>query len=176
MVVAGTQDAVLMVESEAQELTEDQMLGAVLFAHEEFQVVINAIKELAAEAGKPTWDWQPEAENTALLTAIRSQFGAAISEAYTITIKLDRYARLGEIREQAVAALASQVEDEGPTAAEVKEALVKLNTVSCVRILLTVNHVLMVATIAQCVHWRLKWAYWIKPTAQPCSPVVKPKL
>lgn len=122
MVVAGTQDAVLMVESEAQELTEDQMLGAVLFAHEEFQVVINAIKELAAEAGKPTWDWQPEAENTALLTAIRSQFGAAISEAYTITIKLDRYARLGEIREQAVAALASQVEDEGPTAAEVKEA------------------------------------------------------
>lgn len=122
MVVAGTQDAVLMVESEAQELTEDQMLGAVLFAHEEFQVVINAIKELAAEAGKPTWDWQPEAENTALLTAIRSQFGAVISEAYTITIKLDRYARLGEIREQAVAALASQVEDEGPTAAEVKEA------------------------------------------------------
>ncbi|WP_022965135.1 polyribonucleotide nucleotidyltransferase [Denitrificimonas caeni] len=122
MVVAGTQDAVLMVESEAQELTEDQMLGAVLFAHEEFQVVINAIKELAAEAGKPTWDWQPEAENTALSTAIRSQFGAAISEAYTITIKLDRYARLGEIREQAVAALASQVEGEGPTAAEVKEA------------------------------------------------------
>lgn len=122
MVVAGTQDAVLMVESEAQELTEDQMLGAVLFAHEEFQVVINAIKELAAEAGKPTWDWQPEAENTALLTAIRSQFGVAISEAYTITIKLDRYARLGEIREQAVAALASQVEGEGPTAAEVKEA------------------------------------------------------
>ncbi len=122
MVVAGTQDAVLMVESEAQELTEDQMLGAVLFAHEEFQVVISAIKELVAEAGKPTWDWQPKAENTPLLTAIRSQFGADISEAYTITIKLDRYARLGEIREQAVAALASQVEGEGPTVAEVKEA------------------------------------------------------
>lgn len=122
MVVAGTQDAVLMVESEAQELTEDQMLGAVLFAHEEFQVVINAIKELVAEAGKPTWDWQPKAENTPLLTAIRSQFGADISEAYTITIKLDRYARLGQIREQAVAALTSQVEGEGPTAAEVKEA------------------------------------------------------
>ncbi len=122
MVVAGTQDAVLMVESEAQELTEDQMLGAVLFAHEEFQVVINAIKELVAEAGKPTWDWLPKAENTTLLTAIRSQFGADISEAYTITIKLDRYARLGQIREQAVAALTSQVEGEGPTAAEVKEA------------------------------------------------------
>ena len=122
MVVAGTQDAVLMVESEAQELTEDQMLGAVLFAHEEFQVVINAIKELAAEAGKPTWDWQPKAEDTPLLTAIRSQFGQAISEAYTITVKLDRYARLGEIREQAIAALASQVEGEGPTAGQVKDA------------------------------------------------------
>ena len=122
MVVAGTQDAVLMVESEAQELTEDQMLGAVLFAHEEFQVVINAIKELVAEAGKPTWDWQPKPENTPLLTAIRSQFGEAISEAYTITIKLDRYARLGQIRDAAIAALTSQVEGEGPTAAQVKEA------------------------------------------------------
>lgn len=58
MVVAGTEDAVLMVESEADELTEDQMLGAVLFAHDEFQAVIRAVKELAAEAGKPAWDWK----------------------------------------------------------------------------------------------------------------------
>ena len=79
MVVAGTEEAVLMVESEAQELTEDQMLGAVLYAHEEFQVAIKAIRELAAEAGKPAWDWQPPAENTALLNAISSQFGEEIS-------------------------------------------------------------------------------------------------
>ena len=58
MVVAGTQDAVLMVESEAKELSEDQMLGAVLFAHQEMQTVIQAINELVAEAGKPSWDWQ----------------------------------------------------------------------------------------------------------------------
>src|SRR5699024_4518471 len=113
---------VLMVESEADELSEDQMLGAVLFAHEEFQVVIQAINELAAEAGKPRWDWQPNAENTEVLDAVRSQFGAQISDAYTIIVKQDRYARLGEIREQAVAALVSEVEGEGPTAAAVKEA------------------------------------------------------
>ena len=59
MVVAGTEEAVLMVESEAKELTEDQMLGAVLFAHDEFQSVIKAVKELAAEAAKPTWNWAP---------------------------------------------------------------------------------------------------------------------
>ncbi len=94
-----------MVESEADELTEDQMLGAVLFAHEEFQVVVKAITELAAEVGKPRWDWQPKAENTELLNAVRDQFGADIAEAYGIIIKQDRYARLGEIREQAVAAL-----------------------------------------------------------------------
>ncbi len=119
MVVAGTEDAVLMVESEAQELTEDQMLGAVLYAHEEFQVAIKAIKELAAEAAKPRWDWQPPAKNTQLLNAISSQFGEEISKAYTITIKQDRYARLGELRDQAVAALVN--EETGPCTQEVKD-------------------------------------------------------
>lgn len=120
MVVAGTEDAVLMVESEADELTEDQMLGAVLFAHEEFQSVIQAIKAFAAEAGKPTWDWQAPAENTALIDAIRGEFGEGISQAYTITIKQDRYARLNELREQAVARFAGE-EKEQPSEAEVKD-------------------------------------------------------
>ncbi|MBD1589184.1 polyribonucleotide nucleotidyltransferase [Pseudomonas typographi] len=120
MVVAGTSDAVLMVESEAQELTEDQMLGAVLFAHDELQVVINAVKELAAEAAKPTWDWQPPATNSALIDAVRGEFGAAISQAYTITQKADRYTRLGELREQAIARFASE-QDGAPSVGEVKE-------------------------------------------------------
>ena len=121
MIVAGTEDAVLMVESEAQELTEDQMLGAVLFAHMEFQPVIEAIKELVAEAGKPAWDWKPAPENTPLLDAIKSQFGTAISEAYTITHKQSRYDRLGELREATIAALAG--EEQGKFAAgEVKDA------------------------------------------------------
>lgn len=118
MVVAGTKDAVLMVESEAKELTEDQMLGAVLFAHDEFQSVITAVAELAAEAAKPTWNWVAKAENTELLNAIRGEFGAAVSEAYTITVKADRYAKLGELRDQVVAKFAVE---NGPSTAEVKE-------------------------------------------------------
>src|SRR3990167_10187716 len=103
MVVAGTKDAVLMVESEAKELTEDQMLGAVLFAHDEFQVVIKAVTELAAEAGKPTWDWTAPAKNDVLIDAIRAEFGEAISQAYAIIVKHERYACLGELRNQVVA-------------------------------------------------------------------------
>ncbi|MCB1653173.1 MAG: polyribonucleotide nucleotidyltransferase [Pseudomonadales bacterium] len=120
MVVAGTSEAVLMVESEAKELTEDQMLGAVLFAHDEFQVVIQAVKELAAEAAKPTWDWAPAPEATALLAAIRAEFGEAISQAYTLTVKHERYARLGELKDQVVAKLSG--EEGQPTSAEVKAA------------------------------------------------------
>ncbi|MDV2661334.1 polyribonucleotide nucleotidyltransferase [Pseudomonas aeruginosa] len=120
MVVAGTEDAVLMVESEADELTEDQMLGAVLFAHDEFQAVIRAVKELAAEAGKPAWDWKAPAENTVLVNAIKAELSEAISQAYTITIKQDRYNRLGELRDQAVALFAGEEEGKFP-ASEVKD-------------------------------------------------------
>ncbi|HCR1574953.1 TPA: polyribonucleotide nucleotidyltransferase [Pseudomonas aeruginosa] len=120
MVVAGTEDAVLMVESEADELAEDQMLGAVLFARDEFQAVIRAVKELAAEAGKPAWDWKAPAENTVLVNAIKAELGEAISQAYTITIKQDRYNRLGELRDQAVALFAGEEEGKFP-ASEVKD-------------------------------------------------------
>ncbi|MEH3022249.1 MAG: polyribonucleotide nucleotidyltransferase [Pseudomonas oryzihabitans] len=119
MVVAGTRDAVLMVESEADELTEDQMLGGVLFAHEEFQVAIEAISQFAAEAGKPTWNWQAPAENTALVEAVKAEVGEAVSRAYTITIKQDRYAALGALRDQAIAKLAG--ENGQYSEAEVKE-------------------------------------------------------
>ena len=102
MVVAGTESAVLMVESEARELTEDQMLGAVLFAHQEMQVVIKAINELAAEAGKPAWDWQPEAADESLTAALASGFADSLGEAYTIVDKLKRQDRVGELRQQAI--------------------------------------------------------------------------
>lgn len=121
MVVAGTETAVLMVESEAEELTEDQMLGAVLFAHEESQVAIQAIKEFAAEAGKPAWNWQPPIENTSLLSAIKAEFGEAISQAYTITVKQERYSRLDELRAQTVARFSGEAEGQ-LSAAEVAEA------------------------------------------------------
>ncbi len=102
MVVAGTKDAVLMVESEAKELPEDIMLGAVLFAHSEMQVVVAAINALAAEAGKPRWDWQPPAENRALQDRVVAAVGPQIGEAYRITEKQQRYARLNELRKDAI--------------------------------------------------------------------------
>ncbi|WP_369601297.1 polyribonucleotide nucleotidyltransferase [Hahella sp. SMD15-11] len=115
MVVAGTGDAVLMVESEAKELSEDEMLGAVLFAHEEMQCVIQAINEFAAEANVQKWDWTPPAENEALKTLVKEKYAAAITEAYTISDKMQRYARLGELRDQAIAELAPE---EGEYSAE----------------------------------------------------------
>ena len=123
MVVAGTADAVLMVESEADQLTEDQMLGAVLYAHQEMQIVIKAVQELAAEAGKPSWDWQPAPLNEALLAAVDNQAGKDLGEAYRIIDKADRYARVSEIRAACVDALASQQDF---SADEVKDYFKKL--------------------------------------------------
>jgi polyribonucleotide nucleotidyltransferase len=108
MVVAGTKDAVLMVESEAKELPEDIMLGAVLYAHQEMQSVVQACAELARDAGKPRWDWQPVAAKTALTDALVKDFGDSIGMAYRITDKAKRYDRLGELRNQAVAELATE--------------------------------------------------------------------
>ena len=124
MVVAGTETAVLMVESEAKELTEDQMLGAVLFAHQEMQVVIKAIKELQAEVGKPSWNWVAEPENDALNAAVAEQFSAGVSEAYQTVDKMVRQDKLHEMRDQAVAALAT--EETGFSASEVSGAFGKL--------------------------------------------------
>jgi len=106
MVVAGTDKAVLMVESEAQELTEDEMLGGVLYAHQEMQVAIDAIKSLVDEAGKPKWDWQPAAANVALKEAVAGSFESAVGEAYRITDKMARQDALAEIRAKAIEQLA----------------------------------------------------------------------
>jgi polyribonucleotide nucleotidyltransferase len=106
LVVAGTADAVLMVESEAQMLSEDVMLGAVVFGHEQMQVAIRAIKELAAEARKPAWEWAPAQEDEALVAAVAAQAEAALGDAYTITEKQTRYARVGEIKKATIEALA----------------------------------------------------------------------
>ncbi len=116
MVVAGTETAVLMVESEANELTEDQMLGAVLFAHQEMQVVIKAVNELKAEAGKPDWEWQSEPENTSLIESVSGQFADQVAEAYRLTEKMSRQSKLSELRDAAVEAFA----DEDTDADEVK--------------------------------------------------------
>ena len=125
LVVAGTEPAVLMVESEAKELSEDQMLGAVLFGHMEMQPVIQGIKEFAAEVGTPTWEWQPATENTELKNAIKEKFEGALGEAYTITEKMARYAKVGELRDACVAEFATG-EDGAPEADEVKDLFGKI--------------------------------------------------
>jgi polyribonucleotide nucleotidyltransferase len=100
MTVAGTRQAVLMVESEAEELTEDQMLGAVLFAHQQMQPVLDAIDALVAEAGKPRWEWTPPEIDQALADRIADVFAEPMGAAYRITDKLER--------QDAVAALKAQ--------------------------------------------------------------------
>ncbi|WP_208858055.1 polyribonucleotide nucleotidyltransferase [Halomonas aestuarii] len=110
MVVAGTEKAVLMVESEAKELLEDEMLGGVLYAHQEMQVAIQAINELTAEAGKPKWDWQLPAENAALKGAMAEGFEAKVGEAYRITDKMARQDALSALKDQAVEQLAGEEE------------------------------------------------------------------
>ncbi|MEX2489662.1 MAG: polyribonucleotide nucleotidyltransferase, partial [Pseudomonadales bacterium] len=124
MVVAGTDKAVLMVESEANELTEDQMLGAVLYAHQEMQNVIQAIDELKAEAGKPAWDWQPVKENVELLDAMNAKFSEQIGEAYRITDKMERQDRLGELRTEAIEQFVDA--DKGVDAEDVQGVFAKL--------------------------------------------------
>tara|TARA_R110002072_G_scaffold284396_4_gene448577 strand:- start:41954 stop:44068 length:2115 start_codon:yes stop_codon:yes gene_type:complete len=124
MVVAGTESAVLMVESEAKELTEDQMLGAVLFGHEAMQGVISAINELKAEAGKPAWDWEAPAVNQTLTDAIAAAFADGISEAYQVSDKMQRYDALGQLQAQAAEQFAS--EESGVSADEVKSVFGKL--------------------------------------------------
>ncbi|MCL7941290.1 polyribonucleotide nucleotidyltransferase [Halomonas sp. ATCH28] len=125
MVVAGTEKAVLMVESEANELLEDEMLGAVLYAHQEMQVAIQAINELTAEAGKPKWEWQPPADNVALKGAMADAFEKKVGEAYRITDKMARQDALAALKEQAVEQFAG--EEEGKyDADEVKGAFAGL--------------------------------------------------
>ena len=118
MVVAGTRDAVLMVESEAKELSEDQMLGAVLFAHQEMQTVIKAIDELVTEAGKPRWDWSAAEVNEALRAQVEAAAGADLGEAYRITEKAARYERVGQVKDAVVEQLAVEG---GPSADDIKD-------------------------------------------------------
>ncbi|SHM14914.1 polyribonucleotide nucleotidyltransferase [Vreelandella subglaciescola] len=124
MVVAGTQNAVLMVESEARELLEDEMLGAVLYGHQEMQVAISAISELVAEAGKPRWEWQPVAANPTLAAAVAEAFEPKIGEAYRITDKMARQDALSALKRQAQEALGEI--DGAPAGSRFPEADVKI--------------------------------------------------
>lgn len=121
LVVAGTERAVLMVESEADRLSEETMLGAVTFGHEQLQVAINAIHDLVAEAGKPAWDWQPPAKNEALIVRIHEIADAGLAEAYTIREKQARNEKLREVYELVETTLNADAEAAGTDAPDINE-------------------------------------------------------
>ncbi|MCH9026733.1 MAG: polyribonucleotide nucleotidyltransferase [Proteobacteria bacterium] len=123
LVVAGTERAVLMVESEADCLDEEVMLGAVMFGHEQMQTAIKAIAELAAEAGKPAWDWQPAEKDEELAKAVAELASEKLAAAYQVTEKQARYSQVGEIRDAVVEGLSDGDDarwDAGDVAGEFK--------------------------------------------------------
>jgi len=126
LVVAGTKDAVLMVESEANLLSEEVMLGAVMFGHEQLQVAITAIAELKAEVGNPDWEWTPPEVDTSLADAVAAAAGDRFNEAYQISEKMVRYDALNEIRGDIAEKLSKQAEEKCWTVADVVDAVGKL--------------------------------------------------
>ena len=108
MVVAGTKDAVLMVESEAKELSEDIMLGGVLFAHQEMQSVITVIQELADEVSRPKWDWSPQEVSLDLISRVKTGVSDNLNEAYQITNKSERSEKIAQLK----AAICKEIVDE----------------------------------------------------------------
>lgn len=126
LVVAGTSDAVLMVESEADQLPEDVMLAAVMYGHEQFQVVIDTIKELAAEVNKPAMEWTPPVTNEDLLQQVTDAVTAELTAAYQISEKLERYAAVDKVRDAAVEKLASE---NGFSVDDVKAAFSKVEKI-----------------------------------------------
>ena len=119
LVVAGTKGAVLMVESEANCLSEEVMLGAVMFGHEQLQIVIDTIEEFANEVGVSRWDWKAPEKDTALHDKVAEVATAGLTEAYQIAEKLARYSKIDEVRNATVEAVASE---DGWSADEVRGA------------------------------------------------------
>jgi polyribonucleotide nucleotidyltransferase len=121
LVVAGTESAVLMVESEADILSEEVMLGAVVFGHEQSQAVVNNVREFAAKVNTPMWDWTPEAENTELKTKVAELAKAGMTEAYQISDKLARKDAVVAVTSAASAAILAENPEQDPK--EVSELL-----------------------------------------------------
>ncbi len=113
LVVAGTASAVLMVESEAQELSEDVMLGAVMFGHQQMQVAIQTINALVAEAGKPKWTWSAPAGDEAMLGALKTTIGDRLTQAFAVRDKLERKDAISALKKDVMATLAPQAEAHG---------------------------------------------------------------
>jgi polyribonucleotide nucleotidyltransferase len=122
LVVAGTANAVLMVESEAKLLSEDVMLGAVTFGHKEMQAAIRAIAELATEVGKPSWNWQAPERDAHLVAAVRGEVGDKLAQAFQVKDKLQRRDAIAALKADVLEALKPQIEEKAwPVSEIVKE-------------------------------------------------------
>ncbi len=125
MVIAGSDSAVIMVESEAKELSEDQMLGGILFAHQEMQVIISAIKEMSIEVGKPNFEYEPKTLDKGLVNSVRDSYSDLISDAYQIQDKQERVQALNHLKEKIVGDLVTE-EDDSPTSTDLLDAFKKI--------------------------------------------------
>ena len=121
LVVAGTRDAVLMVESEAAELSEDVMLGAVMFGHREMQVAIDAINALVSEANRPKWDWEAPAKNEGMIESLRTAIGDRLAKAFSISDKGERRTSIGAAKKEVLGELQPGIEANGWTTAELSK-------------------------------------------------------
>jgi len=119
LVVAGTSNAVLMVESEAKELSEEVMLGAVMFGHQQMQIVIRAINELAVEVANPSWNWQAPAKNETMIAALKAAVGSSLTEAFQVRDKLQRRDAIGALKKNVMETLKAQAEAHGWQAGEI---------------------------------------------------------
>ncbi len=126
LVVAGTSNAVLMVESEAKLLPEDVMLGAVVFGHQQMQIAIRVIAEMAAEAARPSWNWRPPARNEALCAALKSALGGKLEEAFRVRDKLQRRDAISAIKADVLESLKSEAEAKGWAAADLAKEFAEL--------------------------------------------------
>ncbi len=126
LVVAGTENAVLMVESEADLLSEEVMLGAVTFGHDAMKVVVNAINELVAEAGVTKWGWEAEAEDADLKAKVEAAAKDGLMSAYSIADKMDRQAAVREVKDAVIASLCDAEDENAPSAGDVAGAVGKL--------------------------------------------------
>ena len=126
LVVAGTSNAVLMVESEAKLLSEDVMLGAVMFGHQQMQIAIRAIAELAAQAARPSWNWQPPSRNDAMVAAIKAAVGGRMAEAFAVRDKLQRREAIAAIKADVMDALKADAEAKGWSAGDMAKEFAEL--------------------------------------------------
>jgi polyribonucleotide nucleotidyltransferase len=126
LVVAGTENAVLMVESEANLLSEEEMLGAVTFGHQASKTVVAVIKELAQEAGLPRWDFEAPTVDEELAARVKQVAGQGLADAYAIADKMQRRDALGEVKASLVETLCVPENEAAPTPAEVADAFYKM--------------------------------------------------